>query len=267
MARSAHENHAVVLNKTDGGQRFAGSGGGDVQDQIRSGISTGVRVSKEAEQPFLVIVESDVAILENVFVLFDKFVGIANNVRQDRFGVHRGYANINKVQHVFVDIFHANIAHLDKGVQVKRIVTVFFHEKERQHFFDEAEENEFDDVLVDIGAHVFDTDCVGGFQLFQIHVLDRFVEIFDGFGDRECGNLGDKGAEKLGIEKCLDDFGLFDFDACEQRFVVVVFHIDIGVAVDDEFEYAFFIFRDGDFDGFPFGFGEFGLVGDVHFFK
>ena len=166
---------------------------------------------------------------------------------------------------MFVDIFHTDISKLHKSIQVKCVVTGFFHIKERQHFFDETEENEFDDVLVDIGTHVFDTDCVGGFQLFHVDVLDRFVEIFDGFGDRECRNLGDMGTEKLDIEKCLDDFGLFDFDAGEQRFVVVVFHIDIGVAVDDEFEDAFFIFRHGDFDGFPFGFGEFGLVGDVHF--
>jgi len=75
------------------------------------------------------------------------------------------------------------------------------------------------------------------------------------------------GSEKFGIKKCLDDFGLFDFDAGEQRFVVVVLDVHIGVAVDDEFEDAFFVVRDGDFDGFPFGFGEFGLVGDVHFFK
>ena len=213
------------------------------------------------------VVQGDVAILENILVLFDKLVGVADNIREHGLGVHGGDTNINKVQYVFVDIFNADVAQLDESVQIECIITVFFHVKERQHFFDESEEDELDDVLVDIGAHVFDADCVGGFQLFQIHVLDRFVEIFDGFGDRECGNLGDKGAEKLGIKKCLDDFGLFDFDAGEERSVVVVFHIDIGIAVDNELEDAFFIFRDGNFDRFPFGFCEFGLVGDVHFLE
>jgi len=257
----------MILNKTDGRQRFASSSGRNIQNQIRSGISTGVRVSKETEQPFLMIVEGNVAILENVFVLLDELVGISNNVRQDRFGIHRGYANINKVQHMFVDIFHCYVAQLDERVQVKGVVTVFFHVKKRQHFFDEAEEDELDDVLVDVGADVFDADRVCGFQLFDVDIFDRLVKVFDGFGDRKRRNLGDMGSEKFGIKKCLDDFGLFDFDAGEQRFVVVVLDVHIGVAVDDEFEDAFFVVRDGDFDGFPFGFGEFGLVGDVHFFK
>jgi hypothetical protein len=267
VARSANENHPMILNKTDGRQRFASSSGRNIQNQIRSGISTGVRVSKETEQPFLMIVEGNVAILENVFVLLDELVGISNNVRQDRFGIHRGYANINKVQHMFVDIFHCYVAQLDERVQVKGVVTVFFHVKKRQHFFDEAEEDELDDVLVDVGADVFDADRVCGFQLFDVDIFDRLVKVFDGFGDRKRRNLGDMGSEKFGIKKCLDDFGLFDFDAGEQRFVVVVLDVHIGVAVDDEFEDAFFVVRDGDFDGFPFGFGEFGLVGDVHFFK
>jgi len=146
VARSANENHPMILNKTDGRQRFASSSGRNIQNQIRSGISTGVRVSKETEQPFLMIVEGNVAILENVFVLLDELVGISNNVRQDRFGIHRGYANINKVQHMFVDIFHCYVAQLDERVQVKGVVTVFFHVKKRQHFFDEAEEDELDDV-------------------------------------------------------------------------------------------------------------------------
>jgi len=168
---------------------------------------------------------------------------------------------------MFVDIFDADVAQLDERVQVKGVVTVFFHIKERQHFFDESEENELDDVLVDIGAHIFDADCVGGFQLFQIDVLDGFVKVGDGFRDREFGDFGDMGSEKLDVEKCLDDFGLFDFDAGEERFVVVVLDVHVGVAVDDEFEDAFFVVRDGDFDRFPFGFGKFGLVSDVHFLR
>jgi hypothetical protein len=166
---------------------------------------------------------------------------------------------------MFVDIFDTDVAQLDERIQVKGVVTVFFHIKERQHFFDESEENELDDVLVDIGAHVFDADRVGGFQLFQIDVLDGFVKVGDGFRNREFGDFGDKRSEKLGIKKCLNDFGLFDFDAGEERFVVVVLDVHVGVAVDDEFEDAFFVVRDGDFDRFPFGFGEFSLVSDIHF--
>ena len=129
------------------------------------------------------VIQGDVAVLENVLVLLDKLVRVADNVWQHRLCIHGGYTNINKVQDMFVDIFHADVSQLDEGVQVERVVTVFFHVELREHFFQEPQENELDDVGVDIGADVFDADRVGGFQLFHVDVFDRFVEILDGFGN------------------------------------------------------------------------------------
>ena len=54
VARSAHENHAVVLDQTDGRQGFTRSCGGYVQDQVRPRIGVRVRAAKKVEQPFLV---------------------------------------------------------------------------------------------------------------------------------------------------------------------------------------------------------------------
>jgi hypothetical protein len=135
-----------------------------------------MRVFEQVEQPFLMIVQGDVAISEQVLVFLDKLVCILDDVCQDRFRVDRRDADIHEIHHVFVYIRDVDVSQLDQGIQVKRVVTVLFFVKLDHHLFHKSQINKLHDLWIDVGADVFDSDLVGGLQFCQVHLFYRFIK-------------------------------------------------------------------------------------------